>query len=156
MNIPSGKWRVPCIWEHRNDRFSPKGCQRVVLTCSPIRKFQTHQVDCQKMHSFWKGGTCSYFLSFCQQLNSCVPNGLKLSQNIVWQPWKQNLTIIDSQSIHSMSPNIPQSGEIGETRGEVNTDLYFLNTVVRTWPLENWKEFILLTVLYFLRVKYLW
>lgn len=105
---------------------------------------------------FWKGGTCSYFLSFCQQLNSCVPNGLKLSQNIVWQPWKQNLTIIDFQRIHSMSTNIPQSGEIRETRGVVNIDLYFLNTVIRTWPLKNWKEFILLIVLNFLKMKYLW
>jgi hypothetical protein len=87
-----------------------------VLTSSSIRKFQIHSVGCQQMQFFWKGGTCSYFLSFCQQLNSCVPNGLKLSQNIVWQPWKQNLTIIDFQSIHSMNPNIPQSRDIGKTR----------------------------------------
>lgn len=90
--------------------------------------------------SFWKGGTCSYFLSFCQQLNSCVPNGLKLSQNIVWQPWKQNLTIIDFQSIHSMNPHIPQSGETVETGGGEHRYLV-LNFVESTWSKKVWTRY---------------
>lgn len=32
----------------------PKRCQRVVLTCSPIRKFQTHPVSCQQMEFFFE------------------------------------------------------------------------------------------------------
>lgn len=114
-----------------------KRCQRVILASSLIRKFQ---MQFKNKCNFWKGGTCSYFLSFCQQLNSCVPNGLKLSQNIVWQPWKQNLTIIDFRSIHSMNPHIPQSGETVETGGGEHRYL-FLNFVESTWPKKVWTRY---------------